>query len=74
MAKDQDWRKTLDVASVGLEMGFSIAIGYLVGSYLDNHLGTGPYMVILFGVAGVGAAFKALWRTAKKYWPEDDEK
>ena len=71
MANKGEWRKALEVASVGLEMAIAIAIGFLVGRYLDRRFGTEPYLLVLFGVAGIGAAFKALWRTARRYWPKD---
>ena len=71
MAEKKDIRKALEVASVGIEMALSIVIGYFIGHYLDLWLHTGPYITVFFVIAGIGAAFKALWRTAKEFWPED---
>lgn len=71
MTKKQDLRKALEAASVGIEMGISVAIGYFTGHYLDLWLHTEPYLTAFFVVAGIGAAFKALWRTAKRFWPKD---
>jgi len=71
MTEKQDLRKALEVASVGIEMGISVGIGYFMGHYLDLWLDTSPYLVVFFTVAGIWAAFKALWRTAGRFWPKD---
>jgi len=71
MAEKKDIRKALEVASVGIEMAISIVIGYFIGHYLDLWLRTTPYLTVFFVIAGIGAAFKALWRTAKEFWPMD---
>ena len=65
------WRKTAQVGAVGLEMGFAVAIGYLGGSYLDTLFDTAPYIGLAGLLAGVGAAGKALWNTARKL--KDDQ-
>ena len=62
----QAWR----FSAVGLEMGFAVIIGYLIGNYLDNWLGTEPYLTVFWTLAGIGAAFKAVldaYKLAKKY-------
>jgi len=71
MAGRGEWKKALEVASVGIEMGLCIAIGYFAGHALDRYFGTAPYLEVLFTIAGIGAAFKALWRTARRFWPKD---
>ena len=71
MAEKPEIRKALEVASVGIEMALSIVIGYLFGHYLDLWLHTTPYITVFFVVAGIGAAFKALWRPANRFWPRD---
>lgn len=55
-----------DVGSVGIEMGLAVAVGYFFGTWLDDQFGTKPWLMYLFLVAGIGAAFKALLRVAKK--------
>jgi ATP synthase protein I len=64
------WKAGLIVASVGIEMAAAILIGYLVGSYLDELLGTEPWLFYTFLIIGILAGFKGLWRTAKRYWPQ----
>ena len=59
-------RQAADVGSVGLEMGVSAALGCYGGMWLDEQWGTEPWMLTLGMIAGFGAAFKAILRTAKK--------
>lgn len=63
------WRSAIEVGSVGIEMAVAITVGWLIGDFLDERLGTSPYMTALFLLAGIGAAFKALLRAARKHWP-----
>ncbi|HPQ68696.1 MAG TPA: AtpZ/AtpI family protein [bacterium] len=63
------------VGAVGLEMGFSVVIGYLVGHYLDKWLDTEPVFTIIWIGFGLGAAAKALimtYKRAKKVGEEPD--
>ena len=62
-------RLTGRFASVGLEMGICVVLGYLIGWKLDQWLETDPYLTIFWIVVGFGAAFKAVfdaYREAKK--------
>ena len=54
------------MSSIGLEMGAAVAIGLLLGNWLDGKLDTYPYMTLFWLFAGIGAAFKALWRVNRK--------
>ncbi len=58
--------ETLSVASVGLEMGLAVVIGWALGWYLDEQLGTDPYLTIVFLVCGVAAGFKGMIRVARQ--------
>ncbi|MCX7944617.1 MAG: AtpZ/AtpI family protein [Deltaproteobacteria bacterium] len=51
--------------ALGLEMGISIGAGYLIGSYLDKLCSTRPFLTILFFIAGVGAAARAVYSAVK---------
>ncbi len=65
-----------DAATVGLEMGGCIAVGAVLGTYLDGQAGTEPWLTLLFLFCGTAAAAKALMRVAKKVKAEmelDDE-
>src|SRR5205814_4645770 len=59
----------LNASSVGLEMGISVGIGLLVGYYMDQWLGTQPWLMLtwlLFGlVAGFRGVFRAVARAEK---------
>ncbi len=46
-----------DVASFGLTMGAAILMGYFVGSYLDRKFGTSPWLMFLFLLLFMIAAF-----------------
>ncbi len=58
-------------STVGLEMGFSVVIGLLMGIYLDRYLKTDPWMTIVFLLFGVIAAFRVIIRVAKESQQEE---
>ena len=62
--------KKLDTASLGLEMGGAVALGYFVGTWVDRTFEVAPYGSAFFMVVGFGAAVKALVRVAKSYRKE----
>lgn len=57
---------SLSIASVGLEMGVSVAVGLAIGYFLDKEFGTDPYLTLVFLLLGVAAGFKALLRAARQ--------
>ena len=68
-------KQGVTVGAVGLEMGISVVIGYLVGHYLDLWLDTEPIFTIIWICFGLGAAAKALlvtYKRAKKLGEEPD--
>ncbi len=58
--------RALEFASVGLEMGISVALGALFGWWLDTKFGTKPWLLLVFLLIGVAAGFRALIVAAKK--------
>jgi ATP synthase protein I len=56
----------LSASSVGLELGLSVAIGLLVGWWLDQHLHTQPWLMLLWLVFGVIAGFRSVVRAVKR--------
>lgn len=74
---DNDTKKifrTLGVLSTaGMAMAFSIAIGVLVGHYLDEKFNTKPWFFIIFLIFGIVAAFKNLFYMYKKAKEIDGE-
>ena len=69
MPMDPDAKKMMKQAArysaVGLEMGGAVVIGYAIGFYLDKWLHTGPYLKVFWTLAGVGAAFLAIYDAYK---------
>jgi ATP synthase protein I len=56
----------LSASSIGLELGLSVAIGLLVGWWLDQHLGTQPWLMLLWLVFGLIAGFRGVVRAVKR--------
>jgi ATP synthase protein I len=56
----------LSASSIGLEIGLSVAIGLLIGWWLDQHLGTQPWLMLLWLVFGCVAAFRGVMRAIKR--------
>ena len=40
--------------------------GILLGNYLDKRFGTSPWLLLLFTLLGLAAAFKAIYDQGKK--------
>jgi len=60
-------------STVGLELGFSVAIGVLGGYYLDRWLNTSPWLTIFLLLCGVAAGFKRVYQALKELEKEQDE-
>lgn len=54
------------MASVGLEMGAAVLIGFGIGYFLDRHYDTAPTLSLIGLGVGVAAGFKALFRVARQ--------
>ena len=52
------------------QIGFTIAacvlVGVFLGRFLDNLLGTRPWLLLVFSLLGAGAAFKSLFEFTQK--------
>lgn len=63
--KDGDARSGAGVAlRIGLEMVSSLVVGVGIGWLLDEWLGTGPWLLIVFFVLGSAAGMLSVFRTA----------
>lgn len=60
-------------STVGLELGFSVAIGVLAGYYLDRCLGTSPWLTIFLLLCGVAAGFKRIYIALKNLEQEQEQ-
>jgi len=56
----------LSASSAGLELGISVGLGALFGSWLDGKLGTEPWMLLVFLILGVIAGFRGLLRAVAR--------
>lgn len=66
-----EFRQYLRLSTLGIEMGVALAIGMLIGWYLDRLFGTRPWLIIIFSIFGIAAGFRNLVRLARRDW--DDE-
>ena len=64
--KSRQGYNALNASSVGLELGLSVAIGLLLGWWLDQHLGTQPWLMLLWLVFGLVAGFRGVFRAIKR--------
>ena len=53
-------------SSMGLELGLSVVVGFLIGSWLDEWLVTEPWFLLIFGIAGIIAGYRSIFRLAKR--------
>ena len=56
----------LNASSVGIELGLSVAIGLLIGFYMDKWLGTQPWLMLLWLVFGLVAGFRGVFRAVSR--------
>ncbi len=54
------------LSTIGMAMAFSIAMGALLGYYLDKKLGTQPWLFFVCLGFGIAAAFRNLYIFYKK--------
>lgn len=60
------YKQVVRYSAIGLEMGFSVAIGIVIGYYLDQYFHTGPWLTMIFLFLGVVAAFRSLFSLMKR--------
>ena len=51
---------------MGLEVGLSVVVGFLIGTWLDGWLETGPWFLLIFGIAGIIAGYRSMFRMVKR--------
>lgn len=73
MSRSKLYTDLLKFSSLGLEMGAAVIIGLLVGSYLDRHFHTDPWLTLIFLGFGFVAAGRAVARVLKTGIPEDED-
>ncbi len=65
--------KATSYSTVGLEMVLSVVLPYLLGSWLDSKLGTGPYIAVVLLVFGLATAVRTLYRAVKRMRRETEQ-
>jgi ATP synthase protein I len=71
--KGKLFKQIASYSTLGLEMGLSVAVGALIGYYLDKWLKTEPWFLIIFLLFGVVAGFRSLYRAMKRLERENKE-
>lgn len=56
----------LSASSVGIELGLSVIIGLLIGYFLDQKLGTQPWLMLVMLGFGLVAGFRGVLRAVKR--------
>jgi len=64
--KEKILKQIASYSTLGLEMGLSVAVGAIIGYYLDKWLHTEPWLLIIFLLFGVFAGFRSLYRALKR--------
>ncbi len=69
------WRgvRAARVASIGLEMGICVAIGYFIGHYLGERFDVEPWGTVNGTLLGCLAGASALYRIYKQNQKEQDD-
>jgi len=66
------WGSQLRLSTVGLTLAIAVGIGAVGGLYLDDYLGTKPWLTILGVLLGSAAGFHQLIREIKRSADSDD--
>ncbi len=66
------WSSQLRLSTVGLTLAIAVGIGAVGGLYLDDYLGTEPWLTILGVLLGSVAGFHQLIREIKQSADSDD--
>jgi ATP synthase protein I len=66
-----DLRRLSELASLGLVLPSSIAVGLFFGYFLDRWLGTDPWLLLTFTVLGIVSGLLSLFRALKKQMKDE---
>ena len=60
-------------SSMGLELGLSVVVGFLIGNWLDEWLETDPCFLLIFGIAGIIAGYRSIFRLVKRVQADSEQ-
>ena len=55
------------LSQIGITIIACVAVGIVLGKFLDSLLGTTPWLLLIFTLLGVAAAFKSIFDQSKKH-------
>ncbi len=77
MPKDEEnrspFKQFFEVSMIGIQFALSIFVGFAMGYLLDKWLKTFPWLTAIFLILGIIAAFRELFRVARRQ-DESDKK
>lgn len=56
---------------IGTELGVTATLGFLIGRYLDNRLGTTPAFLIICLLMGMGMGIFGIVKTIETFFKDD---
>ena len=62
--------KWIMYSSMGLELGLSVVVGFLIGNWMDEWLDTKPWFLLVFGLSGIIAGYRSIFRLVKRVQAE----
>lgn len=65
-ARSELMRAITAFSQIGVTIIACVLVGVLLGRWLDNLLGTSPWLLLVFSLFGAGAALKALFDMGKR--------
>lgn len=73
-AAEERRQLTIQMAALGLEFSSAVIGGLILGYYLDEWLGTKPWMVLVGTFAGLGTAVIRMIALTKRFQQIRDER
>lgn len=67
-----NYRRLAEASSLGLALPSGIAIGMLIGYWLDKWLKTEPWMILIWTLFGIASGLISLIRGLKKFLKESE--
>lgn len=59
--------------AIGLHLVSATVVGLAMGYFLDKWLGTAPWCLLIFLLAGIGVGFRDVFREARRIQRRSDE-